>query len=342
MLSTLREETMDFSTIGKPYLASELNPMVTPTNWPYQKSDVIVWEPFREVAFTSWVKVTNAAQLRVLGISIYPYIRKKAPARITFRIASLGSAILEGYAEATKNENGEVTLDGKVNAEGIGNACYAFACTEKTTVDFGGGETQTHEPGVYDSVETKAKDGGNISITTETVNGAWNLWGGVPKVRVSTSQCISTVTKVLPERWMFVMQALKVDDDEKTLLISTRGYTAAGEEVENVLQAYGFHNLVAQKPDGSCTVEAPLRIVPFQLTNFMTRSSIGDDVPNGDYVDNTKPMEYWKTLTRKHDTIPADADLVRMATTQGQWLKAQGIFTDADFEPIDIPGDAGR
>lgn len=291
---------------------------LTPTNWPWQKHAVDVYEPWTALTFVGWVYRDNLKEgsVAIVGSAVYPLARKRAPCETFLRVPQgVGPVVLEGVAKPAG-----------VNTNHVGTVAYNLTCDASVTVDFGGGETRTHEAGAYRDVEIPAAVDGDVTVTTgaETV---WTLYAGTPRTATVTGLNYTPnnfcCTYVMPNKWCFVVHTLKWTD--KGLVLGGKSYLPDGTLI--VDSDANKRTKTCPAAEGVTRSEGAVRIVPFQNYNHQ-----GDG--NSWRPDQTKPSVFRLIGVRRFNKILTDAEALDILRQDVEVLKRRGILTDKDFEPL--------
>ena len=289
---------------------------LTPLNWPYQKHAVDVYEPWSALTFVAWVYRDNLPETCgcIVGVTVYPLARKRAPCETFLRVPQgVGPVVLEGVAKPAG-----------VSTNNVGTVAYNLTCDAAVTVDFGGGESETHEAGAYRDVEIKAAVDGDVTVTTDAET-TWTLYAGTPRTATVTGlnyvPSDPYVTYVMPNRWCFVVHTLEWTDEG--LVFAGKSYLPDGTLiVDSAESAYDHVRPVAE---GFTRSEGAVRIVPFHSYNQQ-----GDDTSVR--PDQTKPSVLKLFGVRKYNKILTDEETQAILTRDAAELKRRGILTDKDFE----------
>lgn len=326
---------------------------LTPTNWPYQNHAVDVYEPWSALTFVAWVYRDNLPENwnPVVGITVYPLARKRAPCETFLRVPQgVGSVVFEGVAKPAG-----------VSTNNVGTVAYNLTCDAAVTVDFGGGESKTHEAGAYRDVEIKAAVDGDVTVTTDAET-VWTLYAGTPgtaKVgnRAGFSPTNPHCTVIDMGRWCFVMHTLRWT--EKGLVMAGRSWLPTGVAFSNsdadgktidypighwwvpfdgstVSTGSALPRSETQVFESVGTGpmnEGAARIVPFQIFNYQ-----GHDPAQR--PDQTKPSVLKLIGVRRFNRILTNAEALSILKQDVAVLKRRGILTDKDFEPVypEVPG----
>ena len=291
---------------------------LTPTNWPYQKHAVDIYEPWTTLTFVGWVYRDNLPETfyPIVGVTVYPLARRRAPCETFLRVPQgVGPVVFEGVAKPAG-----------VDTNHVGTVAYNLTCNATVTVDFGGGESKTHEAGAYRDVEIRAAVDGDVTVTTDAET-TWTLYAGTPRTATVTGlnyiPSDSYVTCVKPNRWCFVVHTLSWTDEG--LVFAGKSYLPDGTLiVDSANLPYSHTRSVAE---GVTRSEGAVRIVPFQ-------SSSHQGADNSVRPDQTKPSVLWLIGVRKYNKLLTDEETQAILARDAAELKRRGILTDADFAPM--------
>ncbi len=291
---------------------------LTPTNWPYQKHAVDVYEPWTTLTFVGWVYRDNLPETYgcIVGVTVYPLARKRAPCETFLRVPQgVGPVVFEGVAQPAG-----------VSTNKVGTVAYNLTCDASVTVDFGGGESKTHEAGAYRDVEIKAAVDGDVTVTTDAET-VWTLYAGTPRTATVTGKDYAPnnpyCTYVTPNRWCFVVHTLEWTDEG--LVFGGRSYLPDG----TLLVDSDVHKTTktCSAAEGVTRSEGAVRIVPFQNANLQGSESSWRP-------DQTKPSVFRLIGVRRFNKILTDAEALDILRQDVEVLKRRGILTDKDFEPL--------
>lgn len=291
---------------------------LTPTNWPYQKHAVDIYEPWTALTFVGWIHRDNLTDTFYppVGVAVYPLARRRAPCETFLRVLQgVGPVVFEGVAKPAG-----------VDTNHVGTVAYNLTCDAAVTVDFGGGESKTHEAGAYRDVEIRAAEDGDLTVTTEAET-TWTLYAGTPRTATVTGLAYSpnnpycSCTKV--NRWCFVVHTLRWTDEGLTL--AGKSYLPDGTLYFDSDAAKTSKTCPAA--EGVTRSEGAVRIVPFQNANLQGSGTSWRP-------DQTKPSVFKLIGVRRFNKILTDAEALAILKQDVEVLKRRGILTDADFEPM--------
>ena len=291
---------------------------LTPTNWPYQKHAVDIYEPWTALTFVGWIHRDNLTDTFYppVGVAVYPLARRRAPCETFLRVLQgVGPVVFEGVAKPAG-----------VDTNHVGTVAYNLTCNATVTVDFGGGESKTHEAGAYRDVEIRAAEDGDLTVTTEAET-TWTLYAGTPRTATVTGlnyvPADPYVTHINANRWCFVVHTLEFTD--AGLVFAGKSYLPDGSLVAD-LDLIDYENtfLVAE---GVTRSEGAVRIVPFWSLAH-SQGSLGHNRP-----DQTRPSVLKLIGVRKFNKILTDTEVQAILVQDAAELKRRGILTDADFAP---------
>lgn len=290
---------------------------LTPTNWPYQKHAVDIYEPWTALTFVGWVYRDNLPETFCppVGVTVYPLARRRAPCETFLCVPQgVGPVVFEGLAKPAG-----------VGTNNVGTVAYNLTCDAPVTLDFGGGENKTHEAGAYRDVEIRAAVDGDVTVTTDAET-IWTLYVGTPRTATVTglgyAQTDFCVTYVKPNRWCFVVHTLNWTDEG--LVFAGKSYLPDGTLIVN--PAESAYNHVRPVTEGVTRSEGAVRIVPFH-----SYSRQGDTTSVR--PDQTKPSVLKLFGVRKYNKLLTDEEAQAILTRDAAELKRRGILTDADFAP---------